>query len=124
MAEEEKLKFPLVWNKCPNCGSEKRVVGTLRNELVAEGKWRPEVEGVLMQQITRIADPARLSVILKIPMLLTWIDACAECGTLYCIKIDCQDAPTHMLPETGPKPAFPQRDMRPFGFAGGNIKAQ
>lgn len=119
--ENEKLQFPITWDGCPNCGSSKRVVGSVKDELIAQDKWSPELEGGIQQLITTVADPKKVQRMLTIPILLSLLDICAECGTVYCVRTERKDVSPTMKKGQGPFGPFggpPPFGSPPFGGVG------
>jgi len=67
-----------------------RVVEQESKNEVAKGNVRTfERAGVLTLQ-TSIFDPVKTGLIApkKIPVIISRLDVCADCGTLYCVEID------------------------------------
>ena len=83
------LKFPITFDKCPNCGSNKRIAEIVTNEEIEKGRIEPGNKTAFMIAKTVITDPKTLKFIIsskEVVVLLGAFDACADCGTLYCIS--------------------------------------
>lgn len=83
---EKEIKFPLIFNKCPNpkCGSTRTVISEIRKQ------YSPKVEGEPDQALTVIATPvaSRAEMLfgnIAVPWLEEWLTTCADCGTVYCM---------------------------------------
>jgi len=81
---EEELKFPLEFKTCPNCGSTRRVAGTIAEQEREKGKISKEVQACIKQVTCIIADPRMVT--LQAPAIIAFVDICADCGTMYCIR--------------------------------------
>jgi len=99
------LEFPLVFDQCPNCGSERRIVEILLEKEREQGRINKDAKATVMIQNTAIVDPTRAGMALTIPVLLTFYDICADCGTLYCVLAQLQKAMPQMAPGKQP-PGF------------------
>lgn len=95
---QDELKFPMKFDKCPVCGSTKRIAETLRDEEAAKGKVPKDCLMVVLQAVTPITEMKTIMLGLSIvPLLTCQIDICADCGTLYSIAVHKQDIPTGEL---------------------------
>ena len=103
------LRFPLVFEKCPYCGSSEKVIGSVIGELIANGRAGEDtVSGVALQLV--IADPRRA--MLATPVMTVMEDICAKCGARYTVRIDVQERPITAQMKGGPKGGLP--GMPPF----------
>ena len=102
MPEEEKeLKFPLTWSKCPNCGSTRRIAGEIIEQERKKGRIGEGVTAVsFVAPPIMIADPRKI--ILASPMLMTFYDVCADCGTLYCVRAEMKTVTPKIKPANPP----------------------
>lgn len=82
--EQDEIQFPVSFNSCPNCGSTRRLVGDLLAKEAEKGRVPPGTKGCVLQQQTLIGDPA--TAMFGIPVVRTFFDVCADCGTVYCIE--------------------------------------
>lgn len=98
----EPLKFPLVFSKCPACGSERRVAEMVGDEEVEKKKVSPQIQMAMISNNVAIADPARA--MLSAPVLTVLYDVCADCGTLYAKYVGRKDM---SLQDLGNGPAGP-----------------
>jgi len=110
--QNEKLDFPIVHDKCPVCGSTKRVTEMLRDEQAAKGKVPKDSPMIALRAMTPIAElPAIMLGLSMIPLLTFDFDVCAnpDCGVVYCPTITRQDMPASTLQQligmTQTKPA-------------------
>ena len=51
--KDEGLKFPLIFNQCPNCGSERGLANEVLREEKAKGKIRPDPRTDRISYVTR-----------------------------------------------------------------------
>ena len=87
---EELTKFPLDFPKCPVCGSERRVALEALKSEHEQGKCLGAKNAFLFQHQSLIANPNMR--FLSALMVLTFYDACADCGTVYCIHAETKTA--------------------------------
>jgi len=81
--EQPELQFPITFSKCPNCGSTRRIANeVLEGEKKKKG-LNPKLMATLLQHQVIIADPTRTW--LSAPAISSSFDACADCGTVYCV---------------------------------------
>lgn len=83
-----KQDFPRTFDKCPNCGSERRIVGMVVKDIIENGKANKNFNAYLSSQNTIITDPA--TPVLSFPVLTTVEDACYDCGTKYVVAANVQ----------------------------------
>lgn len=83
-----KQDFPRTYNKCPNCGSERRIVSVIVADMIENGKANKSFNAYLSMQNTIIKDPTRT--VLSFPVLTTVEDACYDCGTRYVVAATVQ----------------------------------
>ena len=78
------------FDKCPNCGSERRLMKELVEEMQAIGKT-PKVTRPCLQLLSSVAaNPAALAKTLvgaKIATGSAILDACMDCGTIYAVEL-------------------------------------
>jgi len=112
--EPKKLEFPIWHDKCPVCGSTRRVIGEVKAEEVAAGKFRPEVNSALGQFAVTVADPIKMVGNLTAPLIVAHIDACAnpECGVLYLVHARREEQDLSVSLDLSPKGGKPT--MQPF----------
>lgn len=82
----DEIKFPLDFKECPVCGSTRRIAGEVLEMQKEKGNIGLESNAYLFPHQSVIADAKRT--FLSAPMILTFYDACADCGTVYCIHAD------------------------------------
>lgn len=79
MSEQKEIKFPLVFDKCPNCHSTRTVTDEVK------GEKQEGLKQALTMVETPVATPVEMTLALPVPWVIAAFDVCAECGTLYCI---------------------------------------
>ena len=110
--KDEKLEFPIKVDKCPVCGSTRRVTETVRDEEAAKGRVPKDSPMIAFRAVTPITEVKTILQGLSIVPVLTFeFDVCAnpKCSAFYCVKIQRQDMPTGELQKMmGLVPAGPQ----------------
>lgn len=101
----EELQFPLNFDHCPNCGSTKRLAETVAKQEKEKGKISEDTHVVMVSYQTLVADPRKM--ILTVPIISTFVDICADCGTLYCVHAE--------LGMASPSMPYPKSGVPPFG---------
>jgi len=86
MEDKEELKFPLSFDQCPNCGSERKIAGEILKQEKEKGKISPGVKAFISTSNSVIADMGRTW--LSAPIISTFYDVCGDCGTYYCIHAE------------------------------------
>lgn len=109
MVEEKpkgESKYPKTWTKCPACGCEVSEVNSVREDLIAQGKWNPALSAALVHPAVMVADPGRVSLQLTVPVVEAEIDICSKCGILYARKSNIKQvqAKFKMVPGTAVSP--------------------
>jgi len=116
LAEQEaKLEFPIWHDKCPFCGSTRRVANEVKEEEVAKGKIRPETHCALGELAVTIADPSKIVGNLTAPLIIGHYDACAEpeCGALYLVHAERREQDLSVDIDLTPK-GGKQKPLSPF----------
>lgn len=119
----ESVKLPVIFDKCPNCGSTERLAETHMKQLKEEGYLSPEYPvGMIFQ--TPLVDQAKmqktvlssLTGMTKIKVIVEYFDTCASCGTVYCTSWNMieQDAKLSVQQPAPPPPQFRQPGLHPF----------
>ena len=96
----EENKFPMVFDKCPSCGSTKRVVGPIADEEKAQGRISPELHGSCRTGVSQVFDGQKvmsLGIAVKVPTLFFLHDICANCGLEHIVRIERKEQPA-MIP--------------------------
>jgi len=85
MAEQPipEIKFPLTFEKCPSCGSTRRIAGEMLKQEQAKGKLTDIKVTFLFRHQSLMANPSGRFI--SAPMIHSFYDTCVECGTVYCI---------------------------------------
>jgi len=119
MADEtQEVKFPIEFTACPNCGSTERMAGSILKKQQEEGKAGQDVKAVALTGKTIIADPRKIN--LAVPVLLTFLDICTECGTVYCVRAELgKGSMSTQSPPGGKLP--PGIDLGKLGFPGSKL---
>ena len=76
----------LDFDTCPNCLSTRRVANEVMEELKASGQAREEMKAFLFNHTTIVADQSKRS--LTVPVVQSYYDACADCGTVYVVHVE------------------------------------
>ena len=93
--------FHKSFTKCPCCGSERRFLEQLGEELRARGLARPEWQFHLDVRQGVVLDPAKDAAIpigSEIPAYGLMTDICTNCGCIYAIDISRSDAKKSLAP--------------------------
>lgn len=78
------------FSQCPNCGSERRFLESLANELKDRGYARKEWKFGLDFRQGIVVDPTKEEAIpigTKVPGYQIVTDICMDCGTVYAVEI-------------------------------------
>ena len=87
----EPLTFPMTWEKCPVCGDTRQVANEVKEEQKAKGKIGPGFNTAIAMLNSLILDPRKIVGQLTAPILTSYLDICAKCGVVYCVRIDRQE---------------------------------
>ena len=82
----DELTFPKAYDKCPYCGSKRRIVNGVLDEQKAKGLASKNLKAGMLVCQNPIVDPQRVA--LSVPVLMPLIDACYDCGALYVIEVN------------------------------------
>jgi len=96
----EELKFPIDFDSCPNCGSTRRLAEEVMRKEKDKGKVGEDTKPFAFSGQSLMADPRKT--FLSAPILLTFYDVCADCGTVYCVHAELGTATPQMKPRQGP----------------------
>lgn len=92
----EKGRFPIIVEKCPNCGSTERMAKLAYDqEAVVKGKAPPALAADAAVIVTPLFQPAMA--VLTVPSLIKRYDDCARCGTRYCVEATIAQLPITVL---------------------------
>ena len=93
--------FPtLDFKKCPNpeCGSVRRIAHEVAKKLIEEGKLPKGTNAYLYNHQSILAKNMNW---LSATMILSYYDACMDCGTVYCIHSEVRIVVQGMEPSAG-----------------------
>ena len=80
-------KQPKVFSQCPNCGSRERLIESVINREKEAGHIPAGAKVSSFQVNAIIANPALAPILgIPVPCIVLNLDACAECGTMYCLE--------------------------------------
>lgn len=83
----EQSRFPMVIDKCPQCGSPETMCKVAWAEEAAEGRVNADTKVAAEMVQFPLIDPKRaLSITTNILVIAT--DYCANCGTRYCTRAE------------------------------------
>lgn len=117
------------FDKCPVCGSERRLMGELVKEQKEKGKMPEDTQACLQLLSAAAFSPMSAATTLigeKVPTGTAILDACLDCGTVYAVqllrgevRLQIQQMPMQGQ-QMGPGMGFPNMgpDMR-FPMSGG-----
>ena len=87
----EELNYPIIFDKCPNCGGTRRIIEIETNREIEKGELKPGSKVPVLVTTSRIYDPTQIQKLFilskEIPVLFGYYDVCADCGTLYCVAM-------------------------------------
>lgn len=83
---EKESRFPIIIEKCPNCGSKERITQLAYDEEVEKGRAQPALASDANRIATPLTEPAKA--VLTVNTLVKYYDDCARCGTRYCVKVE------------------------------------
>lgn len=119
MAENELVAR---FDKCPNCGSESRLIG----DMVKDKKKNGKLEGMspcLMLLQSVVGSPKDIMTGLlgsTIPVGIAILDACRDCGAIYAVEEQIAEVPIERLQQQQAQQQMPNASdvMKFLGKAG------
>lgn len=102
------MDYPVVFSKCPVCGSTERFAELETAEEIKKGNLPQDSRIAIMISKTMLFNPKDNRVLLfrkEVPVLVGIFDVCTKCGTLYCTEM--QKGTAVIEPQVGPKPEPP-----------------
>lgn len=101
----EQSRFPLVFEKCPNCGCTETVTRLAWDEEAAKGKVNKDTPVAAEHLQIPLLDPKK-AIGISAGILLLHVDWCAntECGMRRCVKAEVVTGAVGMGPASGQKP--------------------
>ena len=87
------MEYPKLFDKCPSCGCEETIAQMEANKEVEAGRMRPGTKLPMIIIQTPLFDAQKLAKIVAthpIELLVSFVDACTMCGTLYCRDVQKQ----------------------------------
>ena len=97
----DKVEFPIIFKECPNCHSKRSIVDAVR-EQHKQGDEKVKQAMTIIQ--TPVANETQMRLALPVPWVTVAIDACADCGALYCIMADVEMRPPPSISSIGRRP--------------------
>ena len=101
------------FEKCPNCGSTRRLAEEVAVEQREKGMMGKGLKYGLHQLGGPILDPRRVNKMLvgtKIPTVTALLDVCLDCGTIYAVRLERGEVPLGAVvaqpPPGQPPPGF------------------
>ena len=117
---DHKVKLPMEFNSCPNCGSTERVIESAVAGAVERKEMEPVPNIFAFASQTPIFDVSRAQTIVvarkQVPVIFIGYDVCCQCGTMYAVKVEQHTGVIDMKPGPGPGPG---QGQMPPGFGGG-----
>ena len=83
MGQQEDIKFPLEFTRCPNCDSDRRVASVVLKQEISKGKMPENSRAWITRLASAIGQPKIIGA--RVPVVQVFLDVCADCGTVYCI---------------------------------------
>lgn len=93
---------PISFDVCPNCGSTQRVATKVLESEQEQGRCMEANTAYLFQHQSLIAPPSMR--FLSAQVILSYFDACLDCGTVYLVHAETKTAVQGIAPSGG-KPA-------------------
>jgi len=97
--------YPVRFDKCPNCGSNQRIVEEKVSSEIAKGNLPPGTRIPALVSQAPIYNPQMVTKLIAsrpVNILVGFYDVCADCGTLYCIEMLEQSALMSVKPNNPP----------------------
>lgn len=93
--------WPMKWDKCPVCGSIDRLIESEVKDAKAAGLLGPDARIPAMAARSALFDPNPatprvLAIGKRFPVIVSFFDVCAACGTLYCVEAHKQEGEAAM----------------------------
>lgn len=104
------------FDKCPNCGSTRRLAGEVAEEQVEKGLMGQDLKYGLYQMAGPILDPRQVNKMLvgtKVPTVSALVDQCLDCGTIYAVRSERGEVPLKTVVAAPPPGQFPPGFMPP-----------
>ena len=86
----EEVKFPITHQECPNCGSTRLIANEVLKREIKKGRMKVGANAFLVQYSSAITDPTLSA--LSFPVIISFFDACWDCGTMVCVHAMLQTA--------------------------------
>jgi len=108
----DKQQIIAEFDKCPNCGSTKRLAGSVAEEQKEKGLMGEGLKFGLYQMAGPILDPRKVNQMLvgtMIPTISALVDACLDCGIIYAVRLERGEVPLTAVvaqPPPGPPPGM------------------
>ena len=98
------MNYPVVFSKCPVCGSAERFMELETQEEIKKGNLPQDSRIAVMISKTILFNPTDNRVLLfrkEAPVLVGIFDVCIQCGNLYCTEM--QKGIAVIEPQVGPR---------------------
>ena len=83
------MNYPIKFEKCPVCGSDKRIVNEETKIEIEKGNLPDGAKIPALISQSKLVDMSTQMLLVRksFPVLMGFIDICADCGTLYCVEV-------------------------------------
>lgn len=105
MTEQKAVEVIATFDECYHCGSKRRMMETLGNELKEKGLLRKDLNVGLVEIGGPILDPNRSSKLVvggTVPGMYALQDICLGCGRPYIVRIEKKQVRLDMIPPKAP----------------------
>ena len=110
------MNYPIKFNKCPACGSTNRIAEIETQSEIEKGNLPQNARIPMMASQARLFDPQDNRILLarrEIPVLMCFIDVCADCGCVCAVEV--HKAKGVIESRVGqPKGNLPMEEIPPF----------
>ena len=106
MEEKKESRYPIVFDKCPNCGCIETVTQAAWAEEAEKGRVKKDTPVAAQHLQTPLLDPQRSPLLIGglTGMLVLTVDYCVECGVGYCTGASVVEGKLQQGPPPGTLP--------------------